>query len=202
MFLWSRQAAQAHKQQLEAELERRAILGHFDFLSRFANDVIFLFDKTGRIIDANQRAVDSYGYDREELLRLDLAALHDPEEAGKLAEIWESVKARGPLGLVFEAEHLRKDGSRFPVEVSARVIEVEGREFRQEIIRDITERKRAEEELRAQENVRCPSPRAPPTSAVGAGIWRPANSPGRLKPIVCMESRRTPLSRPVRRFWA
>ena len=147
MFLWSRQAAQAHKQQLEAELERRAILGHFDFLSRFANDVILLFDKTGRIIDANQRAVDSYGYDREELLQLDPAALHDPVDAGKLAEIWESVKAKGPLGLVFEAEHLRKDGSRFPVEVSARVIEVEGREFRQEIIRDITERKRVEKSL-------------------------------------------------------
>ncbi len=166
MFLWSRQAAQAHKQQLEAELERRAILGHFDFLSRFANDIILLFDKIGRIIDANQRAVDSYGYDREELLRLDLAALHDPEEAGKLAEIWESVKARGPLGLVFEAEHLRKDGSRFPVEVSVRVIEVEGREFRQEIIRDITERKRAEDELRAKENVLSES-----QSAAHVGSW-------------------------------
>ena len=44
--------------------------------------------------------------------------------------------------------HRRKDGSTFPVEVSSRIMEIEGVPFRQSIIRDITERKRAEEEIR------------------------------------------------------
>ncbi len=61
MFLWSRQEAQAHRQQLEAELERRAILGHFGYPSRFANDIILLLDATGKIIEANDRAVDITG---------------------------------------------------------------------------------------------------------------------------------------------
>src|ERR1017187_2600225 len=48
---------------------------------------------------------------------------------------------------MFETLHQRKDGSTFPVEVSVRLVEVDGRRFRQSIIRDITERKRAEAEL-------------------------------------------------------
>jgi PAS domain S-box-containing protein len=141
MFLWSRQ-------QYTAALERRAIVGHFDYLSRYANDIILLLDAAGRIIEANDMAVASYGYSRDELLLMNVADLREPEDAVALAQTWVRVKEKGAEGLVFETEHLRRDGSQFPVEISARVIEVEGRELRQEIIRDITERKRAEEAVR------------------------------------------------------
>lgn len=148
MFLWLRQETRVHRQEYEAELERKAILGHFGYLSRYANDIILLLDAPGRIIEANDRAVDAYGYSGDELRQMNIADLHAPEHTGTLARTWAGVKDKGPEGSVFEAEHLRKDGSRFPMEVSARVIEVDGREFRQEIIRDITERKQAQEEVR------------------------------------------------------
>ena len=148
MFVWSKQETRAAQQHFEAELERRAMLGHFDYLSRYANDIILLPDATGRILEANDRAVDSYGYDADELRRMNVADLHVPEEAAALARTWIKVKERAAEGLVFETEHVRKDGSRFPVEISARSFAIEGREFRQEIVRDITERKRAEEKLR------------------------------------------------------
>ncbi|HXN48071.1 MAG TPA: ATP-binding protein [Bryobacteraceae bacterium] len=147
LFVWSRQETAATRQRLEAEMARREMLGHFDYLSRYANDIILLPDATGRIMEANDRAVESYGYSAEELRRMNVADLNAPEEAAALAETWMKVK-KGAEGLVFEAEHVRKDGSRFPVEISARSFEVEGREFRQSIIRDITERKRAVEALR------------------------------------------------------
>jgi PAS domain S-box-containing protein len=53
-------------------------------------------------------------------------------------------------GLMFETIHKRKDGSVFPVEVSARMIEVEGKKYFQTIIRDISERKRDQEVLQSQ----------------------------------------------------
>ena len=148
VFVWSRQEALATQQRLEAELERRAMLGHFDYLSRYANDIILLSDAAGRIMEANDRAVESHGYTGDELRRMNVAGLRASDEAAALTATWAKLKEKGAEGLVFEAEHVRKDGSRFPVEVSARSFVVEGREFRQSIIRDITERKRAVEALR------------------------------------------------------
>ncbi len=53
-------------------------------------------------------------------------------------------------GLIFETVHQRQDGTRFPVEVSARRIALQGQSFLQSIIRDISERQQAEERLRYQ----------------------------------------------------
>ena len=153
MLLWFRQESRTYRQLFDAEMERRAILGHYDYLSHYANDIILLLDARGRIIEANDRASDSLGYSRDELLQMGVGDLYDPKEAGVRAQRWASVKERGPQGLVFETEYVRKDGRRFPVEVSTRVIEVEGREFRQAIIRDISERKRAEELVRQANTV-------------------------------------------------
>lgn len=148
LFVWSRQGTLATRQLLEAEMARRAVLGHFNYLSRYANDIILLPDATGRIMEANDRAVESYGYSADELRQMNVADLNVPEEATALAQTWIKVKEKGAEGLVYEAQHVRKDGSRFAVEISARSFVVEGREFRQSIVRDITERKRAAEALR------------------------------------------------------
>src|SRR5208283_1610712 len=67
------------------------------------------------------------------------------KESECLDGIWGEVEARG-AGLL-EMVHQRKDGSTFPVEVSVRLAEVDGRRFWQSIVRDITERKRAETEV-------------------------------------------------------
>jgi PAS domain S-box-containing protein len=151
MILWSRQEARAWRERHEAELERRAILGHFDYLSHYANDIILLLDEKGGIVVANDRAANTYGYSIDELRTMNIADLNVFQEAGTVPEILEQMKKRGPEGLIFETEHVRRDGSRFLVEVSARAIEVEGRALRQEIVRDITERKRAGEALRESE---------------------------------------------------
>jgi signal transduction histidine kinase len=55
--------------------------------------------------------------------------------------------------LVFETRHRRKDGTTFPVEVSARRIAVEGLEFRQAIIRDTTERSKLQEQLQQSQKM-------------------------------------------------
>jgi len=111
-----------------------------------ASDSIFLFDLEGNFLYMNEAAYITRWYTKEELLSLGAWALDTPEAAvyqdNILGELW----ANGEL--IFESEHRRKDGSVMPVEIFARVLVVEGRELILSVVRDITERRQAEEALR------------------------------------------------------
>jgi PAS domain S-box-containing protein len=146
-LVWRNQQAQGYRKQYEGELEKLALIRHFEYLTRYANDIIVMTDKYGRIMEANEKAVASYGYSRDELLQTNIADLqaHDTLEDYELQmKRLEGIMANG---LVFETVHRRKDGTTFPVEVSAREIKIEGTVFFQSIIRDISERKQSEAKL-------------------------------------------------------
>jgi PAS domain S-box-containing protein len=131
--------------QLRAHAGRRALTGHFDSLTRYANDIIVLADDNGRIVQVNQRAVEAYGYSEEELLSLHVASVR--ADVPGQPPVWPAIGVGD--GIRYEAVHRRKDGSSFPVDISVRLIELEGATFRQAIIRDISERVRTEKEIRA-----------------------------------------------------
>ncbi len=139
-FLWRRHA-------LKTEIERMVLLQHFDFLVKYANDVIILAEVNGNISQINDKATDIYGYSREELLELNLDNLCASEGKNHLLEILNLINLKED-GMIYETHHLRKNGQVFPVEISSRLIDVDGSRFYQAIIRDITERKMAEEQLR------------------------------------------------------
>jgi PAS domain S-box-containing protein len=115
-----------------------------------AGDSIFLHDMEGRFIDANRAACERLGYTREEILRLtvtdvDAAA---PEVVGRPG-MWNRVLAGESI--VFEAQHARKNGEVFPVEVTLGLIRFSGDQLILAIARDITDRKRAEKSLSTSE---------------------------------------------------
>jgi PAS domain S-box-containing protein len=143
---WQKQRGAFYRRQYEGELERKALIRHYEYLTKHANDIILLLDDEGKVLEGNERAIESYGYARDELLRLNVRDLRPRETRNAVDGLMK--KAEEQDGLVFETVHQRKDGSSFPVEVSSRVVEVEGGKFFQNIARDITERKRAEEEIR------------------------------------------------------
>jgi len=145
-FIWRHQSADFYRRKYEMEQRHSALLERFEYLTKYANDIILLADEDYRIVEANERAVQSYGYERDDFLRLQLHNLRMPKARDVFDAQMKEVKTRN--GLVFETEHQRKDRSPFPVEVSSRVIDIEGNKFYQYIIRDITERKKAEEELK------------------------------------------------------
>jgi PAS domain S-box-containing protein len=149
LFLWQRQNARFLLRQFEAESQKQALVQHFDYLTRYANDIILLADEEGNILDANERAMVTYGYGREALLGMNIRDLRVAEEKGKLAA--QMVQAEEWQGLLFETAHQKKDGAAFPVEISARVIAVNNKKYFQSIVRDISERKRVEENLRISE---------------------------------------------------
>jgi PAS domain S-box-containing protein len=120
---------------------------HYDYLSKYANDIILLTDDEGFVVEANDRAVNAYGYLRDDLVGIPLRELRARETLGTFEQDWRTTELQDSV--IFETRHRRKDGSTFPVEVSARRVTVDGEVYRQSIIRDITERREAESE-RAQ----------------------------------------------------
>jgi len=112
-------------------------------LSKYANDIVLLFDEDGHVIEANDRAADAYGYPLPILLQKSV------EELSETSATWkERLDASVSKGKIrFETVHRRADGSLFPVEVSSRWIDTGGRHLVQSIIRDIGERKEAERQI-------------------------------------------------------
>jgi two-component system, cell cycle sensor histidine kinase and response regulator CckA len=135
--------------QIEADAEHKLLRRHYDLLAKHANDIIILAETGGRITEANDRAVSAYGYTRTELLSLNKMDLRAPEVGILEDEELESGTAK--KGYLYESVHKGKNGKTFPVEVSARLIRINGKEYTQEIIRDISERKRLEENLHRRE---------------------------------------------------
>jgi PAS domain S-box-containing protein/putative nucleotidyltransferase with HDIG domain len=145
-YFWHIEGVRFLRGQYKTEVEKAALSRRYDYLTKYANDTILMMDQHGRIVEANDRALQSYGYSRDELLRLtskDIGAREDHIDLDARLGGMEKES-----GVVYESVHRRKDGTTFPVELSARGIEVEGTQFYQAIVRDITERKEAEEELK------------------------------------------------------
>ncbi len=113
-----------------------------------AGDAIFILDAEGdtpgRIVAANRAAAEMHGYTVKELSALNIADLDGPSDAKKVKE-----RIRRILGgewLKAEVMHRRKDGTLFPVEISAGLLEIENRKYVFAFDRDITERKEHERE--------------------------------------------------------
>ncbi|WP_406697435.1 PAS domain S-box protein [Singulisphaera sp. Ch08] len=121
------------------------LLDRYRLLSEHARDIVLFVRSDGRIVEANDAAVAAYGYDRDTLLRMSILELRDSNTTSLVPD--QMAQADGQ-GLTFETMHRRKNGSTFPVEVSSRGAEIAGERLLLSIIRDISERRRAEEELR------------------------------------------------------
>ncbi|MBN1397459.1 MAG: PAS domain S-box protein, partial [Bacteroidetes bacterium] len=144
---WRNQRAKFYRERYNQEMERQALIKHFDHIIKYANDSILLVDMSGRIIEVNDQACRMYGYSREEMLHLHISDIRSQKDSHHDDRELKQVEER--IGLVYEAEHLRKDGTIFPVEISSRFIKIEEKRFYQSIIRDITERKKNEKLLQS-----------------------------------------------------
>jgi PAS domain S-box-containing protein len=123
-------------------------LRRYRLLADHSSDVmLFVRRDDGRILDANAAACATYGYSRDELRLLSIDDLRESSTRGVPAP---DRSAAGIDGTRFETVHRRKDGSAFPVEVSSQGAVVDGRQTLVSVVRDITERKRAEEALREE----------------------------------------------------
>jgi PAS domain S-box-containing protein len=111
------------------------------------SDAVLLIDnETGRILEANSAAADTYGYTRDELLALTNEDLSAEPEKTQAVTHGTPVMADNVVTIPLRI-HRRSDGSDFPVEITGRFFVSQGRAVHLAAIRDITERQRAEQEV-------------------------------------------------------
>jgi len=144
-FFWIRQRSEF----VTLETEKTMIMERFDMLSKFANDAIIVYTNDLTILQVNDKALELYGYTREEILGMSAELLRSPEVRQGLNQILETTIKEG--GFRFETLHIRKDGFKFPVEVSLRYMELMGSPCFQALVRDISQRKQFEKALIASE---------------------------------------------------
>ena len=143
------QRVEYYREKYETEVAHLALVRHFDYILKYANDIILLIDKDLNIIEANDRALEYYQYTREELIGMNVEKIRAPETLWQLSGNVNNVNENESA--TFETVHQRKDQTSFPIEISSRVVMIEGSKFYQTIGRDITERKRVENTLRESE---------------------------------------------------
>ncbi|MGJ5820628.1 PAS domain S-box protein [Paludibaculum fermentans] len=144
-LLMRRQSALFYQENYRNEIERNRLLSLYNSLSRNANDTILVFERDGRIIEVNDRAVEMFGYSREELLCMRVPQLKPEASVDDFERVMKVVDEK--KSVVFETANRRKDGRSFPTEVSSSEMLVDGRRIYQSILRDISERKQAEQQI-------------------------------------------------------
>ncbi len=116
-----------------------------------ANDAIISSNEEGEIVGFNKKAEEIFGYSCEEILGKSVLILSAPsrrEEGRKGLEEIRRKNKKEMLASPLEREGLRKDGQEIPIESSLFAIEVAGKLIITAVIRDISERKKAEKEIK------------------------------------------------------
>ena len=159
--------AQIESSKRIAESEKR-----FHTIIQQAADAVYLSDMQGRIVQVNRQSCQQTGYTSEELLRKTVMELDSSYQTlDSLKELWNGMLPGQSVKI--EGIHVRKDGSEFPVEVSICTIELDNGKHVLGFTRDISERKKAEEELRVSEEKFRSVIEASP---VGMAIFDPQNN--------------------------
>ncbi|KPK74995.1 MAG: hypothetical protein AMJ79_12695 [Phycisphaerae bacterium SM23_30] len=118
----------------------------FRRLSEAAFEAIIIHEE-GVILSANDQFFKMFGYEPDEILGKQVIPLTVAPEAREFMKKQIATEGLGP----YESTGLKKDGTRFSMEIRVRLMEYKGRKVRVGVIMDITERKRAEEALRESE---------------------------------------------------
>lgn len=115
----------------------------------YAGDGMAIHDLDGHFFEVNQQFCDQLGYSRDELLQMRPQDVDAPEQAVRVPGRISNILEQGHE--VFETEHVRRDGSIIPVEINARLLDISGKPAILATIRDLAERKQAEEEKKVLE---------------------------------------------------
>ncbi|MBN1327535.1 MAG: PAS domain S-box protein [Candidatus Cloacimonetes bacterium] len=129
-----------------AEEELKHSRERFKMLSNLTFEGILIHDN-GIVIDINQSLLNMFNYSYQEVIGKNIFAIAVPKEFHQT--IFSKFQSRSVDP--YEIEAIKKNGSRFPIEIEAREVVIDGKMYRVAAIRDITERRKAEAYLKESE---------------------------------------------------
>ncbi len=112
-----------------------------------AADPIFVADRAGAIVDASRQAVEVFGYDRDELLDMHAWELAVGTDRAQLIDLYEDLPVAESVTI--DGRYRRADGTELPGEISLRRFSADGEQRIITQFRDVSERRRVRERLRA-----------------------------------------------------
>lgn len=110
-----------------------------------ANEPIFILDKSYFILEANAKASEVYGYSADEFKKMNINTIKTDDNSDTVRFHMNSIL--GNSGAIHELNHIKKNGSIFPVEVSTRAVTRDGELEFIHIVHDLTDRKKIENKL-------------------------------------------------------
>lgn len=152
----------------EHEIHTSLRLRFSQFAFEHAPEAMFTIGPDGRFLAVNDAACRRLEYSRPELLRRVVGDIDPNYSAAAWPRHWAELRERGQMS--FETIHRKKSGRTMAVEVSAAYFEFEGASYACSYVRDITERKEAEEKLRRSERLAS-------IGTLAAGIAHEINNP-------------------------
>jgi len=127
---------------LSKQLEAR-----YQLLFEAANDIILVLDPaTLRIIDANPKAIEIYGYSRSELQRMTVREITELPSRREQPEVESEQIEEWPAG-IYPRVQIKKNGEKVQVEVSSSLVDWQGRKSMISMVRDVTEQRRLQQQL-------------------------------------------------------
>jgi len=135
------------EENIKVEIELNRInerLQKYQVLSEKANDAMLFMDKEGNILEVNDAAIRIYGYTYKEFTSMNIFELR---RLDKPSLIKDQMEKSDTEGIIFETVHYLKSGIPIPVEVSSQGTSLGDKKVLLSIVRNITERKKAQEEI-------------------------------------------------------
>jgi len=148
--LAAEQAVRGRRQRSELEAGKDVL----DRMVESAPDALLLIDRRGRVGSVNRRTEVMFGYRPDELKGTSIETLFPSglrEQYRAFRESYDASASTRPVSPTLDLRALRKDGGQFPAEISLGVLESGGETKVMVVVRDITDRQQAQEELRLSE---------------------------------------------------
>ena len=135
---------------ITSKRQSEKVMALLEFAINHIKDTVCLVDESGRFVYVNDAVCEHLGYTREALLQTNIMQI-DPEfSVERWQQHWHQLNMSGSFN--FESVHRRKDGTMYPVEVASSIFSYGGTRYSLGLARNISERRRNEEELRRLRN--------------------------------------------------
>jgi PAS domain S-box-containing protein len=133
------------KEKSVAELYALKEAKKFEFLFENLGDALYLLNKKGDFVKVNKKTTQYLGYSKEELLKMNVLDINEPQNILKSKKIIKNIKKNKKL--LFETNHITKNGDIKTVEVTSRYINLNNKGLIFSSVRDVTQKKRMEQDL-------------------------------------------------------